>query len=117
FLMLSVEVFLATYTLGNFQISYFKMGPTELRLLLSLGNLSLFFWKSMVHVMGKAYKLFDVGGTIGISGMLLVMIISAVHHTVKLYRQEPIPVGRPLPAQGRKMLPLRTSQTSAESQG
>jgi len=110
FLMLSVEIFLATYTLGNFQISYFKMGPTELRLLLSLGNLCLFFWKSTVHVFGRAHKLFDVGGTIGISGMLLVMVISAVHHTVKLYRQEPIPVGRPLPAESQKKLPLQAGQ-------
>jgi phosphatidylglycerophosphate synthase len=106
FLMLSVEVFLATYTLGDFKISYFKMGPTELRLLLSIGNLCLFFWKSTVHVFGRAYKLFDVGGTLGISGMLLVMVISAVHHTMKLYRQEPIPVGRPTPQAKQQKLPL-----------
>src|SRR5262249_2322222 len=48
YLMLSIEVYLATYTLGDFTISYFKMGPTELRLLLSIGNLAL-LWKSMVH--------------------------------------------------------------------
>lgn len=106
FLMLSAEVFLATYTLGNFKISYFKMGPTELRLLLCAGNLCLFWWKSTVHVLGRAYKLFDVGGTIGISGMLLVMAISAIRHTVELYRQEPIPVGRPLPAESLKKLPV-----------
>lgn len=110
FLMLSVEVFLATYTLGDFKISYFKMGPTELRLLLSVGNLCLFFWKSTVHVFGRAYKLFDVGGTLGISGMLLVMVISAIHHTVKLYRQEPIPVGRPLPVESQKKLPFQAAQ-------
>lgn len=97
YLMLSVEVYLASYTLGDFKISYFKMGPTELRLLVSLGNLVLYFWKSMVHVLGRAHKLFDVAGTIGISGMLLIMVISAVHNTVRLYRQEPIPVGKPVP--------------------
>jgi phosphatidylglycerophosphate synthase len=110
FLMLSVEVFLATYTLGDFKISYFKMGPTELRLLLSVGNLCLFFWKSTVHVFGRAYKLFDVGGTLGISGMLLVMVISAIRHTVKLYRQEPIPVGKPLPAEKQKKLPFTANR-------
>jgi archaetidylinositol phosphate synthase len=97
YLMLSVEVYLASYTLGDFKISYFKMGPTELRLLLSLGNLVLYFWKTTVHVLGRAHRLFDVAGTIGISGMLLIMVISAVHNTVRLYRQEPIPVGKPLP--------------------
>jgi len=97
YLMLSVEVYLASYTLGDFKISYFKMGPTELRVLLSLGNLVLYFWKSTVHVLGRVHRLFDVAGSIGISGMLLIMVISAVHNTVRLYRQEPIPVGKPLP--------------------
>jgi archaetidylinositol phosphate synthase len=97
YLMLSVEVYLASYTLSDFKISYFKMGPTELRLLLSLGNLVLYFWKSGAHISGRAHRLFDVGGTLGISGMLLIMVISAIQNTRRLYRQEPIPGGRPLP--------------------
>jgi archaetidylinositol phosphate synthase len=92
YLLLSVEVYLATYTLGDFRISYFKMGPTELRLLLCIGNLVLYFWKSSVHLLGRSYRLFSVGGTIGISGMVLVLLISAIQHTVRLYRQEPLPV-------------------------
>src|SRR5262250_2391569 len=31
FLMLSIEVYLATYTLGRFQLSYWALGPTEIR--------------------------------------------------------------------------------------
>jgi len=64
YLMLSIEVYLATYTLGEFKISYFKMGPTELRLFLCLGNLVLYFWKSSIHLLGRSYRLFSVGGTI-----------------------------------------------------
>ena len=109
YLMLSVEVYLASYTLGDFKISYFKMGPTELRLLLVLGNLVLFFWKSTVHVLGRAHRLFDVAGTLGISGMLLIMVISAVHNTVRLYRQEPIPAGKPIPSAKQAPLPLSAS--------
>jgi len=90
FLMLSIEVYLATYTLGDFKISYFKMGPTELRLLLCAGNLALFY-KSVAHLFGRAWKLFDIGGTIGISGMFLILIISVVQNTTKLYRREPLP--------------------------
>jgi archaetidylinositol phosphate synthase len=90
YLVLLVEVCLATYTLGDFKISYFKMGPTELRILLAVGNLAL-LWKSMVHLAGRSYRLFDVGGTIGISGMLLVLLISVVTNTMKLYRREPLP--------------------------
>jgi phosphatidylglycerophosphate synthase len=90
FLMLSIEVYLATYTLGDFKISYYKMGPTELRLLLCMGNLALFY-KSVVHLFGRAWRLFDIGGAIGISGMFLVLIISVIKNTTKLYRREPLP--------------------------
>jgi archaetidylinositol phosphate synthase len=96
YLMLSVEIYLATYALGDFKISYYKMGPTELRILLSIGNLAV-LWKSTVHLFGRAHRLFDVAGTLGISGMLLIMVISAVRNTIRLYREEPIPVGKPLP--------------------
>ena len=90
YLLLSIEVYLACYTLGDFKISYFKMSPTELRILLSVGNLALLY-KSIVHLFGRAYRLFDVGGTIGISGMLLILLISVVQNTTKLYRREPLP--------------------------
>src|SRR5262249_27751156 len=90
YLMLSIEVYLATYTLGDFTISYFKMGPTELRLLLAIGNLAL-LWKSMVHLAGRTYRLFDVGGIVGIAGMMLILLISIVKNTVRLYRREPLP--------------------------
>jgi archaetidylinositol phosphate synthase len=103
YLMLAIEVYLATYTLGDFKISYFKMGPTELRLLLSIGNLAL-LWKSMVHLAGRSYKLFDVGGTIGISGMMLVLLISIVQNTVRLYRREPLPNARRVAVRTEKHL-------------
>lgn len=96
YLMLSVEIYLATYTLGDFKISYFKMGPTELRILLSIGNIAL-LWKSTVHLFGRAHRLFDVAGTLGISGMLLIMVISAIRNTARLYQEEPLPVGKPMP--------------------
>jgi len=113
YLMLSVEVYLATYVLGDFKISYFKMGPTELRILLSAGNLVLYFWKSTAQMAGRAHKFFDVAATIGISGMLLIMVISAVRNTVRLYRQEPVPVGRPGARQKQApRLPLSTTPSA-----
>ena len=93
YLMLSIEIYLATYTLGDFKISYFKMGPTELRLLLAAGNLVL-LWKPTCHLFGKSYRLFSVAGTIGISGMMLVLCVSAIHNTLRLYRREPLPARR-----------------------
>ena len=94
YLLLSIEVYLATYTLGDFKISYYKMSPTELRILLCIGNIALLY-KSVVHLFGRAYKLFDVGGTMGISGMLLLLLISVIKNTTKLYRNEPLPETTP----------------------
>src|SRR5262245_43389773 len=36
YFMLSIEIYLAAHSVGQFKISYFKMGPTELRILLSI---------------------------------------------------------------------------------
>ena len=39
--LLNVEIALATHTVGTFRISYWKVGPTELRILLAIGTLQL----------------------------------------------------------------------------
>lgn len=90
YLMLSIEVYLASYTLADFRISYFRMGPTELRILLCMGNAAL-FWKPTAHIAGHAYRLFDVGGIVGIAGMMVILLISTTKNTGRLYRQEPLP--------------------------
>ena len=87
FLMLSIESYLATYTLGTFHISYWKFSPTELRILLAAGNVALFY-KPVVKLFGAQYRLFDVGGAAGIVGMGLMLIVSVAQHTVALYRAE-----------------------------
>src|SRR5436190_2982195 len=49
FLLLSIQSYLATYTLGEFQMSFWSFGPTELRLLLAVGNLALLRWPLVLH--------------------------------------------------------------------
>ena len=41
YFMLSIEVYLATYTIGTFHLSFWKFSPTELRILLMIGNIAL----------------------------------------------------------------------------
>ena len=89
FLMLSIEVYLATYTLGKFEISIAKFSPTELRILLAIGNLALFY-KPVVKIMGEPYLMFDVGGAVGIAGMSAMLLFSVIRHTLALYRAEPL---------------------------
>jgi phosphatidylglycerophosphate synthase len=91
--LISIEVYLTTYTLGSFQMSFGGFGPTELRILLSMGVLWL-YWRTgvpMVHVLGGEYRVFDVGGLIAAGGMVLMMLVAAVRHIRQLYREEPLP--------------------------
>ena len=87
YLLLASESYLATYTIGEFRLTHFLFGPTELRVLLAIGNVYLLF-KPMVHLGGREFRLFDVGGAVGIAGMLAVFMLAALRNTVRLYREE-----------------------------
>jgi archaetidylinositol phosphate synthase len=87
YLLLMIEVCLATYTIGVFQISFFKMSPTELRIALSVGNLFALM-NPVGHLFGRTFLLFDVGGVVGIVGMTFILLLSVVKNTRTLYIQE-----------------------------
>jgi|SRR5208282_2209059 len=87
FLLLSIQSYLATYTLGEFHLSMGRFGPTELRVLLAVGNVAVLRWARVIQ--GR-YRLFDIGGLIGLSGMLGMLALACVKNTVRLYREERI---------------------------
>jgi phosphatidylglycerophosphate synthase len=89
FLMLSIETYLATYTLGKFRLSYWIFGPTEIRILLAVGNLAL-LRNPTVGLFNRRVLLFDFGGLIAIAGMSTMLIISTIRHTAALYQEEKI---------------------------
>lgn len=84
FLLLSIQSYLATYTLGEFRMSFWSFGPTELRLLLILGNSVVFHGPIVLH----GHRLFDVGGAIGIAGMTTMLIYFTARNIVRLYDEE-----------------------------
>jgi len=90
FLMLSIEVYLATHTLRTFHLSFWKLGPTEIRIALAIGNVTLLY-RPTVHLGGREFLLFDVGGVIAIAGMAAMLVFSALRHTAQLYREERLP--------------------------
>jgi archaetidylinositol phosphate synthase len=90
FLLLSSESYLATYTLSRFELSQGIFGPTEIRILLIIGNLELMrspYSTLFAHKM----LLFDLGGTIAAVSMFAMAVIVTLRHTAQLYRQEPLP--------------------------
>ncbi len=87
FLLLSIQSYLAAHTVGEFRLSFWKFGPTELRMLLVLGNLALLRWP---RVFRGQYRLFDIGGLIGLSGMIAMLVVFTARNTLRLYRLEKI---------------------------
>ena len=87
FLLLSIQSYLATYTLGEFQLSFWNFGPTELRILLAIGNIALLYRPMVFQV---RYRLFDVGGLVGLIGMFAMLIFFTLRNTRRLYLQERI---------------------------
>lgn len=90
FLLLSGETYLATCSLGRFEMSQGFFGPTEIRILLIAGTLVL-VRSPVVTVFGYRLLLFDVGGAIASVCMLAIGFTVAIRHTVQLYREEPLP--------------------------
>jgi hypothetical protein len=88
--MLTSEVYLASQSLGTFRMSFFKVGPTELRLILAAGAATL-AWRGNAPVLGLPISLFDVGGLVAIGGLLLTFLVSAAGNTRTLALAEPRP--------------------------
>jgi phosphatidylglycerophosphate synthase len=90
--VLNIEIALATHALGTFRISFWRFGPTELRLLLAAGTLQLLNspWSTIV---GHRFLLFDIGLTLGAIGILVTFVVAAIQNTRKLYALEPLPAG------------------------
>jgi len=89
FLLLAAESYLATYTLGRFNLSPGPFGPTEIRLLLILGNLAL-LRSPYSTIFGHKLLLFDLGGAIAATCMFATLILLALRHTTHLFREEPL---------------------------
>ena len=87
YLLISIEVYLATYTLGTFHLSYWNFGPTELRLLLVAGNLFA-LWRPNVDLGFRKFLLFDVGFAIGTAALAIILVQATTRHVKILYRQE-----------------------------
>jgi phosphatidylglycerophosphate synthase len=84
---LSINIYLATYTLGTFQISFFGLGPTELRIAVAIGNLFL-MRDPYATILGQRALGADIGALVAMAGMLAMLFWSIARNTVALYRLE-----------------------------
>jgi phosphatidylglycerophosphate synthase len=89
YFLLSIEVYLATYTIGTFHLSFWKFSPTELRIVLSIGALAAYIDPAVVPG-AHSYRVFDLGALLALAVMLIMLVTSVIRHTVYLYRLERI---------------------------
>jgi len=89
YLLVAGEVFLATAVRNVFRMSFAGFGPTELRIVLSIGAIAL---RGDPHVsfgaLGRA-QLFDVGGVAAIAGLVVALVWAIVRNTAALAELEP----------------------------
>jgi len=89
YFLLSIESYLVACTLDEFRISFWRFSPTELRLLLIVGNTYVFV-RPGIMVLGHPILLFDIGGTVAVILMASVMAVSTIQHTRRLYFLEKV---------------------------
>ena len=89
FLLLSINTYLATYTMGVFHLSFWKFSPTEMRILLAIGN-AYALARPDVTVFGGRYRFFDVAGASAVAVMAVALVTSVALNTITLYRAEKI---------------------------
>ena len=93
YLLLCVLVFLRTNVIGEFKISYSKLGPTEIRVFLILLNISMYFGGEQMSALRigalepNTVNLYNIiVATIGLL-LLYFFVVTAVQDIVRLARQ------------------------------
>jgi phosphatidylglycerophosphate synthase len=90
YLMMSIHVYLATYTLGVFKIAHGGLGGTELRLLLAAGNLVILALPR-VTLAGVSVLIFDLVGALAAAGLVALLARAVARSTRELYERERLP--------------------------
>ena len=78
--LLSIEIYLATYTMGTFQLSFGTLALTGLRVLSPSAPL-VAIWQPYALIAGRTFWLFDVGFSIGTLGLAATLTYAVMQHT------------------------------------
>jgi archaetidylinositol phosphate synthase len=90
YLILSINVYLETYVLGEFRLGYAVLGPTEARVaLISANTVAVLVGPLRFSVAGLSLTLFDVLGGIGVLAMGALLLVRIGENLRSLGRLEP----------------------------
>jgi len=87
YFLLAIETYLATYTIGRFEISYGPLGGTELRMLLAVANVFV-LRRPVWTLMGTKWLAFDVLGAGAAVVLAILAVVSTIRGTRALLRVE-----------------------------
>jgi archaetidylinositol phosphate synthase len=87
YFLFSINMYLATISLGVFKLSYGPLGGTELRILLAAVNLVVLGYPR-VDLLGRTFLLFDLLAGLGTAGLATITVRSAAQVTKRLFDQE-----------------------------
>ena len=90
YLVMSINVYLETHVFGEFSVGYGRLGPTEVRIILILLNLTALLWGPIpFELVGLGVTAFDVFGVFAIAGMFLLLAVRIAANLRNLARLEP----------------------------
>lgn len=89
-LLVSAESFLATFARGIFRMSFGWFGPTEFRLLIAAGAITLLDGGIVAPFGLGPFHVFDVGAVAATIGMGIAFVVTAIRNTAVLYREETV---------------------------
>ena len=84
YLLVSIETYLATYTVGTFKLAHGGVGGTELRIALAALNVAAWAWPA--GAMGV--RAFDAAGVAAALGLAGVLVRSAIRNADRLRKEE-----------------------------
>src|SRR5437773_9838444 len=90
YLLVSAESYLATHATGVFRISFLGFGPTELRILLSVGAIWM-VTTPWITIGDMPIRPFDLGGAIAAASLAAVFVASSLRNVRALYVAERLP--------------------------
>jgi phosphatidylglycerophosphate synthase len=89
YLLMNVLAHLVSYVDGVFQISYGRIGPTEIRIIAMAGTTLCAFWNPLlVRFAGKAYALADLLTFTVAAGLFVVFVVSSIKKAVELDKRD-----------------------------
>ncbi len=88
YLLVSIHVYLRTCVDGVFKIAYGRIGPTEMRVIMILGNTAVFFWgnpRFRLPLVGVTTAI-DLTGVVVAASLTGVFLYASWQEVVRLYK-------------------------------